>query len=132
MKFEEFKNLDVFKQASQVSTIVFELSATKPTKQASEIMQQIKKLAVGLLSNVTEACGKDDAEDALRFLNLSKLKLNELEEMLERAHKAGFLSYFKLKRCSKQIKKMHILLVSYIAYHQRLMRLEEPRLKYAG
>lgn len=132
MKFEEFKNLDVWKQASVVSSVVFEITEKKHGREVNELMQLIKKLASGLLSSVTQACSTDANADKLRFLNLSKAKLLELEQALERVHESGLVSFAKLKRSLKHIQKMRMLLVSYISYHQRLAQLEEPRLKYAG
>ena len=65
---EKYTELDVWKQARELSTHVYELTASYPKSEQFGIVSQIRRCVVSVPSNIAEGCGRQHTKERMPCL----------------------------------------------------------------
>ncbi len=103
------KDLDVWKFSIELVVKVYELTGAFPKEEKYGIIQQMRRSAVSVPSNIAEGAGRTSTKEFANFISISLGSLSELETQLIISQKLSFLNPTSFKNIINdltQIRKM--------------------------
>jgi four helix bundle protein len=85
-----FRDLIAWQKAMLLCNCVYALSASFPDSERFGLTSQIRRAVVSIPSNIAEGYGRRRKQDYLRFLDIARGSLFEVETQLELAEQLGF------------------------------------------
>lgn len=89
--FFPMKKLEVWQLAKALSRRVYLLTASFPKDERFELVDQMRRAGVSVMSNLAEGCGRTSARDQARFSQLAFGSLLELDAQYQLSLDLGFL-----------------------------------------
>lgn len=82
MKTSDYKDLEVWKQAIQLTKEVYILVRKLPKEETYVLSDQIRRAAVSVPSNIAEGKGRESDKEYLHFLSIAYGSICELETQI--------------------------------------------------
>jgi four helix bundle protein len=104
-----YQDLSVWQKSIALVTDIYIETKYFPGKETYGLTLQARKSAISIPSNIAEGYGRNSTNDYLRFLNISKGSLYELETQILIAFNLKYLStegFNKLNDTCKEIERM--------------------------
>jgi four helix bundle protein len=76
------QDLDVWKKSILLVTSVYELTKVFPNDELFGLVNQMRRCAVSIPSNIAEGAGRDSSKEFARYLSITLGSLAELETQL--------------------------------------------------
>ncbi len=92
VKVNSYKDLDVWKRGVELARVVYGITAAFPESEKFGLVSQMRRAAVSVPSNIAEGQARRTPGDFLRFLNIARGSLAELETQMTIASDLGFVS----------------------------------------
>lgn len=86
----DFRNLDIWKGAVDLSVEIYELAAQFPKHERYGLFSQVTRAAVSIPSNIAEDC-KGSNKELAHYLNIALGSAFELETQLIIAKRIGYI-----------------------------------------
>jgi len=86
-----FKELQVWQRAKSLAVSVYKLTESGKIVRDRSLVDQLRRCAVSVPSNIAEGDERDTDRDSVRFFYMAKGSLAELITQLEIAHEVGHL-----------------------------------------
>ena len=106
MFMHNFRKLDIWKEAIELVTLVYEKIEFLPKDEKFGLKGQIKRAVVSIPSNIAEGAGRNTDGEFNYFLGISSGSSYELETQLIVANKLNYLTDFDLEEV---LDKLHLL-----------------------
>lgn len=116
--YQKYTELDVWKQARQLASSIYELTAIFPKSEQFGLVSQMRRCVVSVPSNIAEGCGRQYVKETIQFLNIARGSLYELETQIFISKDLNFISDELLTTTIEQIENLGKLINGYIR-HQR-------------
>ena len=87
----DHKDLDVWKKSIELVTEIYSITANFPNEEKYGIVSQIRRAAISVPSNIAEGCARFSDKENLRFLDIARGSLAELETQLIISKNLGFI-----------------------------------------
>lgn len=87
---QKYEDLEVWQQAMNLVTMIYELTKEFPKDEMYGLTSQIRRAAVSIPSNIAEGQGRATTKDFLHFLVIARGSLNEVKTQLEIANRLGY------------------------------------------
>jgi four helix bundle protein len=84
------KDLDAWKQAMDLVTMVYETTRSFPKEEVYGLTSQIRRAAVSIPSNISEGAARPGRKEFLAFLGYALGSIAEVETQLLIAERLGF------------------------------------------
>jgi len=102
-------NLDVWKRSIEFVISVYKLTEQFPRSEMYGLVQQMRRAAVSIPSNIAEGAGRKSSKEFVQFLSTAQGSIAELETQLLIAAKLGYTqNALPLVRELDEISKMVI------------------------
>jgi len=104
-----FKDLEVWKISVDLVIDTYEMTAKFPKNEQFGLINQIRRAAVSIPSNIAEGAGKSTNGDFRRFISIANGSCNELETQLIISQKLNFIStekYAEMERIINRVQNM--------------------------
>ena len=75
----DFRKYDVWKNAIEITTIVYQLTKSFPSEEKYGLANQIQRASVSIASNIAEGSSRSSEADFSRFLEISLGSAFEVE-----------------------------------------------------
>ncbi|WP_127844166.1 four helix bundle protein [Psychroflexus aestuariivivens] len=108
-----YKELKIWQKSIDLVENVFQLIADFPNSEKYGLVDQIKRSAISVPSNIAEGAGRNSNKDFGRFLSISKGSLNELNTQLIISNRLNFISNDKLNKLEKDINEIHKMIYKF-------------------
>ena len=111
------KDLDVWQEGISLVIDVYKIIKQFPSEERFGLVDQIKRSAVSIPSNIAEGAARGSGKDFIRFLHISLGSLAELETQLIISNRLSFISYEELGNFDSQfisIRKKILGLIKYL------------------
>ena len=89
--YQKYTELDVWKQARELVSHVYELAAFYPKSEQFGIISQIRKCVVSVASNIAEGCGRQHTNETMHFLSITRDTLFEFETRINISKDLSFI-----------------------------------------
>jgi four helix bundle protein len=77
-----FEQLDIWKEANQISDILFDYSDKADEKRLYKFAEQLRSAAMSISNNIAEGSGSFSDKDFANFLNISRRSVFECANIL--------------------------------------------------
>ncbi len=85
-----YKDLIVWQKSMQLVKFVYNLTDSFPKKEEFSLSLQLRRSAVSIPSNIAEGYGRNSTGDYIRFLNIARGSLYEVQTQIEIAIMLNF------------------------------------------
>ena len=89
----DVEKLEVWQHSMDLAVKVYEITDKFPKHEMYSLADQMRRAAVSIPSNIAEGKGRDSTKDFVRFLNIAKGSLYELQTQCILSNKIGYLSH---------------------------------------
>jgi len=111
---KNYRDLIVWQKSMELVTKVYLVTKTFPKEEIYGLMSQIRRSCVSIPSNIAEGYGRYSTNDYLRFLQVARGSLYELQTQLEICHNLHYLSKQTFEELFEQSREIERMLCSLI------------------
>ena len=97
------KNLDVWKKSIELVSEIYKLTANFPREEQFGLTSQIRRAAISIPSNISEGIARASNLETIRFLDIARSSLVELDTQIEIAINLEYLIKSDLDNLKKQV-----------------------------
>ena len=112
----DVEKLQVWQSAMDLAETVYKITDKFPKTEIFGITDQMRRAAVTIPSNIAEGKGRDSTKDFIRFLNIAKGSLYELQTQCILANKIGYLDQENYRSIIKMCETLEHRLSALIKY----------------
>ena len=112
----DVEKLQVWQSAMDLAETVYKITDKFPKTEIFGITDQMRRAAVTIPSNIAEGKGRDSTKDFVRFLNIAKGSLYELQTQCILANKIGYLDQENYRSITKKCETLEHRLSALIKY----------------
>lgn len=87
----DYRKLNVWQKSKELAVDIYKITNTKEFSKDYGLLEQIRKSAVSIPSNIAEGNDRESEKELLRFLYIAKGSLAELQVQLEIARDIGYI-----------------------------------------
>lgn len=109
-----YRDLQVWQKGIVLVTEVYLLTNKFPKEELYALTSQIKRCAVSIPSNIAEGFGRRHKQDYVRFLEISRSSLYELQTQVEISKNIKYLSEDEMNTVLEKCKELEKMLNSFI------------------
>ena len=106
--------MEVWKTAMDLVVEIYRLTLRLPSEERFGLVNQMRRAAVSVPSNVAEGAGRESDPDNKRFLFNARGSLNELETQIAICNRLGYLQHDDVQRLRSQLTRVRQLLAGTI------------------
>lgn len=111
---KSFRELVVWQKSMLLVKEIYKIIDRIPNNENYALTPQIQRSAISIPSNIAEGYGRNSTKDYLRFLNIARGSLYELETQLEIAEMLHYFTKNDTKQCISIISEIGKMLNSLI------------------
>ncbi len=108
-----FKELNSWKEAKDLSVLVYKLTSSFPSSEIYGITSQIRRAAVSIPSNIAEGAGRNSNKDFSRFIAIALGSTFELETQLLIAFEIDYIDNKNYTELLEKLNKTQKMLVNF-------------------
>ena len=112
-----YKELEVWKEAINLVTSIYKVTDDYPNTEIYGIVNQIRRCAISVPSNISEGVVKHSDKETLRFLDIALGSLAELDTQMFISQNLGYINTYET--FDIQISKVRALLNGLINYYNK-------------
>ncbi|MBS2211604.1 four helix bundle protein [Carboxylicivirga mesophila] len=104
-----YKEIHAWQKAMELVTDIYSITDSYPENEKFGLTNQIRRAAVSVPSNIAEGFGRNSLPDFIRFLNIARGSLFELQTQVEISLNLGFLArdnYGEIDAKTEEIAKL--------------------------
>jgi len=84
------KNLEVWKRSIKLTMKIYQITEKFPNTEIYGLVSQLRRAAVSVPSNIAEGASRTSAKDKVRFFEIARSSLVEIDTQLEIAIQLGY------------------------------------------
>jgi four helix bundle protein len=115
----EYIELNVWIKNRELSNLVYDVTKNFPREELYGIINQMRRAAISIISNIAEGCGRNHKNDSIHFFYIARGSLYELEAQCYISFDQGFIDVMDLKVLINQISECKKLLNGFINYFEK-------------
>lgn len=109
-----YKNLDVWKKKIELVSEVYKLISKFPIQEQFGLTSHLWRAAISIPSNISEGAARSTKSETVRFLDIARVSLVELDTQIEVAVKLNHLSITGFNRLIEKINHSFAMLSKFI------------------
>lgn len=92
-KVKRYEDLVVWQKAYELVLLIYRITQAFPADERFGLTQQMRRAAVSIVSNIAEGFGRRTTADFLRFLDMSRGSVNELDTQVRIAIGLNYIEH---------------------------------------
>lgn len=109
-----YKELDVWKKAHQLTLEVYKEAGKFPNTELYSLTSQMRRACYSIPMNIAEGCGKSSDAEFARFLDMSAGSASELDYQLLLARDLGYLDTSMYDSLAEELNHIRRMLTNLI------------------
>jgi four helix bundle protein len=110
----DFKSLDVWKRAHQLTLDIYALTASFPKSELFGLTSQLRRAGASVAANIAEGCGRRGDGELVRFLRIASGSNSELEYHLLLARDLRYITHDQHVKLNGSVARVGKLLTALI------------------
>ncbi len=110
----DFRDIIAWQKSHELVIEIYNATAGFPAKEQFGLTNQIRRAVVSIISNIAEGFGRRTTADRLRFYDMARASLQEVQAQLLVARDVGFLSVNQHNGLEDKATQCHKLLTGLI------------------
>ena len=103
MKFEKFEDLPIWKLSLKITRDVYDLASQPKFSRDFPLRDQIRRAIISVSSNIVEGFEKNNNNEFIRYLKISKGSAGEVRNQLFIALVAGYISQEQFDKTNQEL-----------------------------
>ena len=129
MKIERFEDLTAWQEARALVALIYGATATAPFSNDRELVRQMRRAAVSVMSNIAEGFSRYSYRDSKQFFMVSRSSLAELRSQSYVAADQGYANHEELVAMQESMERVGKLVTGLIRNsREQLARAEVNRM----
>lgn len=91
-KIQGYRKLIVYQKAFDLVLLTYKLTKQFPKEETYILLPQIRRAVISVVANIVEGYSKSSTKEFIRFLDISRGSLTEVELYFELSQKLDYLS----------------------------------------
>ncbi|MBI4715124.1 MAG: four helix bundle protein [Nitrospirae bacterium] len=112
------RDLDVWKEGVELVVRIYKLVEKFPKSERYGLVDQIKKSAISIPSNIAEGAARNSSKEFIQFLHIALGSISELETQLIISEKLEFVQDKQLFHELEKVKSKLLGLIRYLKQKQ--------------
>jgi four helix bundle protein len=108
-----FKELNSWKEAKDLSLLIYKVTSKFPASEIYGITSQIKRAVISIPSNIAEGAGRNSNKDFSRFIAIALGSAFELETQLIIANELAFIKDKTFEDLILKLNKIQKMLINF-------------------
>jgi len=125
-EISSYRDLDVWKQSRLLVKNVYQLSKSFPKEEQFGLINQLRRAAISVPSNIAEGAGRNHSKDSIQFFFIARRSLYEIETQLIIAFDLEYISDSQLHEVLEHVARCKKLLNGFINYFQKQTTNQQP------
>jgi four helix bundle protein len=117
-KINSYRELDVWQQARELVKYIYQLTSKFPSEEKYGLINQLRRAAISVPSNIAEGCGRNHPRDSIQFYFVARGSLYEVETQLILASDLQIISHNDLEQALEKLTRCKKLLNGFINYFE--------------
>ena len=97
------KKLDVWKLSLELTVIIYKITSSFPSFEMYGLASQLRRAAVSISSNIAEGAARSLGKERVRFFELSRSSLVEVDTQLEIALKLKYVTIGEVEQLDEHL-----------------------------
>ena len=110
MAVQDFRELDVWREAMSLVTQVYQQTKGFPKEETYGLTNQVRRAAVSVPSNIAEGQGRRTTREFLNHLSIARGSLLEVQTQIEIGHRLNYMTSEAAQSIDQQIGRVARLL----------------------
>ena len=106
-RIKSFTDLDAWKEGHKLVLMVYEITKTFPKEEIFGNVNQMRRCAVSITSNISEGFSRQSYKEKIQFYSMSQGSTTELQNQLLISRDVGYISNEKFQKSAEQSIKVH-------------------------
>lgn len=115
----DHKELDAWNEFVELSLLIYSVTKSFPKEEQYGLVQQIRRAAISIPSNIAEGCARESTKETIRFLYIALGSLAEVETQTIISHRLGFID--NADNMQNQIVKVKQIILGLIRYLKKVV-----------
>ena len=111
---QDYRKLIVWQKAHELVLKIYKATSFFPREEMYSLVNQIRRAAVSIPSNISEGCGRYGNRELKQFMSIAMGSANEVEYQLLLAKDLGYIAIENYNALSRDIIEIRKMLASYI------------------
>jgi four helix bundle protein len=95
---KRYNDLNVWLEARKLSKDIYSVTAEFPKEEQFGLINQMRRSAISIPSNIAEGCGRNYPKDSIQFFYIARGSIYELETQLYLSFDLEYLEELKLNK----------------------------------
>jgi len=108
------KKLIAWKIGMELVTEVYRVTESFPSHELYGMVQQLRRSAVSIPSNIAEGAARQTRKEFINFLHMAQGSLSELDTQLELAERLGYLKENELEDLNARMERIDKMITGLI------------------
>lgn len=117
-----FTDLLVWQEGHKLVVLIYKITALFPSKETFSLIDQMRRAAASVTSNIAEGFGRQSYKEKLQFYFLAQGSLTELKNQILIAKDVGYLNKNNFDSLAIQANQTHKLLQGFITKTRSILR----------
>ncbi|WP_158825956.1 four helix bundle protein [Mucilaginibacter lacusdianchii] len=116
-EYKRFTELNVWIEARKLVADIYVLTKLYPKEEQFGLVNQIRRCAVSIPSNIAEGCGRNHKKDSVQLFFIARGSLYELETQVYLSHDLNYITETAFKELLTKLEVVRKLLNGFIRYY---------------
>lgn len=124
----DYKELKIWQKGMDLVILIYTITKTFPKEERYCLVDQLRRAAVSVPSNIAEGHGRGTDKEFIKFLHISRGSLHEMETQIEICFRLNYIDYqiyLEVSELASEISKMINSLI--IFRSKKLLESEKPK-----
>jgi four helix bundle protein len=133
MKITSFEELNIWKKSIEITKQIYKFTQTRPFIFDHALTDQIRRASISISSNIVEGFERNNNNEFIYFLRISKGSLGEVRNQVIIAREIGYISEKNFTVLNEKLKYLSNQIGTFISYlqtkrkqHAQLIKLTKP------
>lgn len=117
-RVSDYRKLNVWKLAHAMRLAIYEATSRFPADERFSLVDQTRRAASSITSNIAEGAGHESSREYARFLTYAVTSTNEVEDHLLLARDLGYISHELWARIGGDLANVRAMLTRLRQFHR--------------
>jgi four helix bundle protein len=125
MKITKFEDLAIWRLSLRVTKLVYDLTSSKVFSRDFGLQSQLRRAVVSISSNIVEGYEKNNNNELIRYLKISKGSVGEVRNQLYIAKDINYISSSEFNNLNSLLLSLANQIGRFISYLQKIRKLSK-------
>jgi four helix bundle protein len=106
-KIHSFTDLNAWKESHKLAVHIYKITEAFPKREQYSIVDQMRRSAVSITSNIAEGFGRESIKDKIKFYIISQGSVRELQSQLIISRDVGYIENELFQKIAQKTITVH-------------------------